>query len=146
MELTIKKCSLFELEKLTGIVPRDSWYKKRANKDVYYIEDIEEGIKIAFSQLAEAKKYLRRKDEKQVNIFLRISFIKIMKHFGIKYMIIGQRKKRAYFYKNYSFEKTTNYLKEGAKTFTREELEGIIDFDKLKPNVFYRLAEVARLC
>lgn len=143
MDITIKKCNLFELEKLTGIVPRDSWYKKRTNKNVYYIINFDTSEKIAFLTLADAKKYLREKEDKIMeNTNLALSFYKVMKHFGIKYIVIGKRKKRAYFYKNYSFEKISNYLKEGAKTFTREELDGIIDFDKLKVSVCYPLKNV----
>ena len=34
----INKCNLYELEKLTGIIPRDSWHTKARGGQVYFVE------------------------------------------------------------------------------------------------------------
>ena len=53
----IKKCNLYELEKLTGITPRDSWHTKARAGQVYYIT--KDNKTTAFLYLKDAKKFLK---------------------------------------------------------------------------------------
>ena len=53
----INKCNLFDLEKLTGITPRDSWCTKARRGQVYFIKN---GDKItAFLYKKDAKEFLQ---------------------------------------------------------------------------------------
>lgn len=53
----IKKCNVFELEKNTGIIPRDSWITKAIREQVYYIT--KNNKTIAFLYLKDAKEFLK---------------------------------------------------------------------------------------
>lgn len=53
----INKCNLYELEKLTGITPRDSWYTKARREQVYFI--IKDNKTTAFLYIKDAKKFLK---------------------------------------------------------------------------------------
>ena len=53
----INKCNLYELEKLTGIIPRDSWHTKARGGQVYFVE--KDGKTTAFLYLKDAKTYLK---------------------------------------------------------------------------------------
>ena len=52
----INKCNLYDLEKLTGIIPRDSWHTKARGGQVYFVE--KGGKTTAFLYLKDAKKFL----------------------------------------------------------------------------------------
>ena len=56
--LKIEACNVFELEKYTGICPRDSWENKKANKTVYYVKE-ESGRTMAFLYKADAIKFAK---------------------------------------------------------------------------------------
>lgn len=56
--LKIEKCNVFDLEKHTGICPRDSWTYKKANKTIYYVKD-ENGKTTAFLYKADAIKFAK---------------------------------------------------------------------------------------
>lgn len=64
------------------------------------------------------------------------AFFMLMKKWGYKTFIIGKAKKRVYFTKNILIE-LKNYLKVGGKTFTKEELDGIIDIEILDKDAIY---------
>lgn len=53
----INKCNLFDLEKLTGITPRDSWCTKARGGQVYFIT--KDNKTTAFLYLKDAKNFLR---------------------------------------------------------------------------------------
>ena len=53
----INKCNLCDLEQLTGIIPRDSWHKKRGGQ-VYFAT--KNGKTTAFLYLKDAKKFLKK--------------------------------------------------------------------------------------
>lgn len=53
----INKCNLYDLEKLTGIIPRDSWHTKARGGQVYFVE--KDGKTTAFLYIKDAKKYLK---------------------------------------------------------------------------------------
>lgn len=53
----INKCNLFDLEKLTGITPRDSWLTKARGGRVYFVE--KDGKTTAFLYIKDAKTYLK---------------------------------------------------------------------------------------
>lgn len=55
--LTIAKCKVFDLESLTGISPRDSWWSKARNSNVYYV--VKDNKTIAFLYLKDAKQFLK---------------------------------------------------------------------------------------
>ena len=53
----VNKCNLYELEKLTGIIPRDSWHTKARGGQVYFVK---KGDKItAFLYKKDAKEFLQ---------------------------------------------------------------------------------------
>lgn len=51
----INKCNLYDLEKLTGITPRDSWLTKARRGQVYFVE--KNGKTTAFLYLKDAKNF-----------------------------------------------------------------------------------------
>lgn len=53
----INKCNLYDLERLAGIVPRDSWHTKAIKQQVYYIT--KDNKTTAFLYLKDAKKFLK---------------------------------------------------------------------------------------
>lgn len=53
----ITRCNLYELEKQTGITPRDSWHTQARNKQVYFIKA--DGKTTAFLYKKDALKYLK---------------------------------------------------------------------------------------
>lgn len=55
--MIIDRCNVFELEKQTGIAPRDSWLKKARGGQVYFVK--ENGKTTAFLYLRDAKRFLK---------------------------------------------------------------------------------------
>lgn len=53
----IHKCNIYDLEKTTGIVPRDNWHTKARKGQVYFVNKC--GKITAFLYLKDAKKFLR---------------------------------------------------------------------------------------
>ena len=56
----IKKCNVYDLEKSTGVCPRDSWLTKARGGKVYFVK--KDGKTTAFLYLKDAKKFLMEKN------------------------------------------------------------------------------------
>ena len=61
--LKIETCNVFDLEKQTGICPRNSWIYKKANKNVYYVQEDSRKI-TAFMRKTDAIKFVKNLTQK----------------------------------------------------------------------------------